>query len=83
MSEGNWDTYSKFTKNTVPFGEFIIPVRGFSTDVVGQIAVQTQHLDLLSLTAIIPTKRPTGMPTSSFSSRAPLWSFMTGAGRKV
>jgi predicted O-methyltransferase YrrM len=47
MSEGNWDTFAKFTKNTVPFAEFIIPVRGFSTEVVDQIAAQTQHLDLI------------------------------------
>lgn len=47
MSEGNRDTFSEFTKNTAPFSELIIPVRGFSTEVVGQVARQTKHLDLL------------------------------------
>lgn len=46
MSEGNWDTYGEFTKNTAPFSQFIIPVRGFSTDVIGHIASQTKNLDL-------------------------------------
>lgn len=47
MSEGNRDTFSEFSKNTAPFSEFIIPVRGFSTEVVEQVARQANHLDLL------------------------------------
>lgn len=47
MSEGNWDTYAEFINNTALFAEFIVPVRGFSTEVVEQVADQTTTLDLL------------------------------------
>lgn len=47
MSEGNWDTYAEFSKNTVNFSKFITPIRGFSTEVVEQVANQTTTLDLL------------------------------------
>jgi predicted O-methyltransferase YrrM len=47
MTEGNRDTFSEFKKNTAPFSEFIIPVRGFSTEVVEQVAKQAKSLDLL------------------------------------
>jgi predicted O-methyltransferase YrrM len=47
MSEGYWDTHAEFTKNTVPFAEFIIPVRGFSTEVVEQVESHVTQLDLL------------------------------------
>lgn len=47
MSEGNWDTYAEFIKNTAPFAKFIVPIRGLSTDVVEQVALQIKNLDLL------------------------------------
>ena len=47
MSEGNWDTYATFVKNTSLYSGFIVPIRGFSTEVVECVARQTQDLDLL------------------------------------
>lgn len=47
MTEGCRDTYAEFLKNTDIFAEFIIPVRGFSTEVVKQIAIKTNHVDML------------------------------------
>jgi predicted O-methyltransferase YrrM len=47
MTEGHWDTYSEFAKNTQEFDAFVIPVRGFSTEVVHTVASQTSYLDLL------------------------------------
>ena len=47
MSEGIRDTYEEFMANTAPFAEFIVPIRGFSTDVVAQVLRLTDHLDLL------------------------------------
>ncbi len=47
MTEGNRDTYTEFLKNTASFAQFIIPVRGFSTEVVEQITVKTNQVDLL------------------------------------
>jgi hypothetical protein len=47
MTEGGQDTYTEFLKNTESFEQFIIPIRGFSTDVVKHIATKTNHVDLL------------------------------------
>jgi len=47
MTEGRRDTYNEFLNNTSLFSQFIIPVRGLSTEVVEQIAVKTNHLDML------------------------------------
>ncbi len=47
MTEGSRDTYTEFLKNTESFAQFIIPVRGFSTEVVKQIAIKTNHVDML------------------------------------
>ena len=47
MTEGSMDTYSEFLKNTEALAPFIVPVRGFSTDAVQQIAVRINHADLL------------------------------------
>jgi len=47
MTEGCRDTYTEFLKNTEPFAQFIVPVRGFSTEVVKQIAIKTNHVDML------------------------------------
>jgi predicted O-methyltransferase YrrM len=47
MSDGNRDTMSAFRKNTHEFGDVIVPMRGWSTDVVGAIAAQAGTIDLL------------------------------------
>jgi hypothetical protein len=47
MTEGSRDTYTEFLKNTESFEQFIIPVRGFSTEVVKQITIETNHVDML------------------------------------
>lgn len=47
MTEGCRDTYTEFLKNTESFAQFIIPVRGFSTEVVKHIAIKTSHVDML------------------------------------
>lgn len=47
MSEGEKDTYEAFLRNTSPVSECIVPMRGYSTDVVSQVSAQVEHLDLL------------------------------------
>ena len=47
MSEGNRDTWAEFMKNTHGFSSSIVPVRGFSTDVVEQVRKIAPSLDLL------------------------------------
>lgn len=47
MSEGNRDTWAEFKKNTYSFSNFIVPVRGFSTDVVEQVRKIAPSIDLL------------------------------------
>jgi predicted O-methyltransferase YrrM len=47
MSEGNRDTWAEFLANTVDYKEYILPVRGFSTDVVNQVLGLTPQLDVL------------------------------------
>jgi predicted O-methyltransferase YrrM len=47
MTEGKKDTYQAFLENTKPYVERIVPVRGFSTQVVERIKKETTTLDLL------------------------------------
>jgi len=47
MSEGNRDTWAESKKNTASFSDFVVPVRGFSTDVVEQVRKIAPSLDLL------------------------------------
>lgn len=47
MTEGKKDTYKEFQKNTAAFSRWIVPVRGFSTDVVDTVREQAPTLDLL------------------------------------
>lgn len=47
MTEGNRDTWQEFQNNTVDYKEYIVPVRGFSTDVIGQVATYVKSVDLL------------------------------------
>jgi predicted O-methyltransferase YrrM len=47
MTEGEKDTFQTFRDNTKEFTPFIVPVRGFSTDVVPQIRQSVSSLDLL------------------------------------
>ena len=47
MTEGNRDTYSEFMKNTKAFEEWIVPIRGYSTEVLARVKEHTQALDVL------------------------------------
>jgi predicted O-methyltransferase YrrM len=47
MTEGGRDTEAEFKNNTKEFASLIIPIRGFSTDVVGKVRNLTEKLDLL------------------------------------
>jgi predicted O-methyltransferase YrrM len=47
MTEGEMETRLEFDKNTMNFREFIVPICGFSTDVVDQVKSYTSYLDLL------------------------------------
>jgi len=47
MSEGNRDTWAEFQKNTLPFKKYMVPIRGFSTDVVDEVRKLSPCLDVL------------------------------------
>lgn len=47
MTEGSRDTWQEFMVNTANCREYIVPIRGFSTDVVEDVASHTGSLDLL------------------------------------
>ena len=47
MSEGNYDTWAEFQKNTMPFKKYMVPIRGFSTDVVDEVRKLSPSLDVL------------------------------------
>ena len=47
MSEGNRDTFNEFQDNTREYMNYILPIRGFSTDVIQAVRDVTQHLDVL------------------------------------
>ena len=47
MTEGEKDTFNLFRENTDSYKQFIIPLRGFSADVVEQLQSQVCSLDLL------------------------------------
>ena len=47
MSEGGRDTWKEFQKNTSAYEKFIVPFRGFSTEMIGQIKSQVISIDLL------------------------------------
>ena len=47
MAEGLRDTWQEFKINTVNCRDYIVPVRGFSTEVVEDVASHTGSLDLL------------------------------------
>jgi predicted O-methyltransferase YrrM len=47
MTEGKRDTWQEFNKNTASYKEHIVPVRGFSTDVVDEVAARVKSLDLV------------------------------------
>ncbi len=46
MTEGNRDTWTEFKSNTADFSLRVIPVRGFSTEVVEQVRAITPFVDL-------------------------------------
>ncbi len=47
MSEGNRDTWTEFQDNTREYKNFIVPIRGFSTDVIQTVQEVTPNLDVL------------------------------------
>lgn len=47
MTEGNRDTWTEFKSNTSSFSKNVIPVRGFSTEVVEEVQKISPNLDLL------------------------------------
>lgn len=47
MSEGNRDTWQEFQRNTKGYKAHIIPIRGFSTEVVDDVTAQFNSFDLL------------------------------------
>jgi hypothetical protein len=47
MTEGNRDTWIDFQDNTHDYKSFIVPVRGFSTDVVQAVRDVSPTLDVL------------------------------------
>lgn len=47
MTEGNRDTWLEFLHNTASYQDHIVPIRGFSTDVVADVDSCVTSLDLL------------------------------------
>ncbi len=47
MTEGNRDTWKEFLANTSNFSEFIVPIRGLSSDVVQDVRRISSSIDLL------------------------------------
>lgn len=47
MTEGHRDTFTEFLDNTAHYARYITPVRGLSTQVVGEVRQQAPYLDLL------------------------------------
>jgi hypothetical protein len=47
MSEGPRDTFAVFQSNAAPFGNQVVPVRGWSTEVAARLLAQVGSIDLL------------------------------------
>jgi len=47
MAEGKKETFQSFSENTKPFAKWIVPVKGFSTEVVEGVHKYTSTLNLL------------------------------------
>jgi predicted O-methyltransferase YrrM len=47
MTEGKKDTSALFSDNIAPYKKWIVPVRGFSTEVVDNVSNHTKELDVL------------------------------------
>jgi predicted O-methyltransferase YrrM len=47
MTEGARDTHAEFSRNTASYARYITQIRGFSTEVVDQVARRAQRIDLL------------------------------------
>lgn len=47
MPEGLRDTFDEFCRNTSAYADFIVPMRGRSTDVAAAVKAQTEFVDLL------------------------------------
>ena len=46
MTEGKRDTWQDFQHNTQCYKKYIIPIRGFSTDVIDEVKMQIKSIDL-------------------------------------
>lgn len=47
MSEGKRDTFDEFRSNTLPYTDFIVPLRGSSTEVIPKLCEHFQKIDFL------------------------------------
>lgn len=47
MTEGNRDTWQEFQNNTASYQDHIVPIRGFSIDVIIQVETYVKSVDLL------------------------------------
>lgn len=47
MTEGHRDTWQEFQNNTANYKEYIVPIRGSSTDVIFAVAAYVKRFDLL------------------------------------
>ena len=47
MTEGFRDTWEEFQKNTASYKEYIVPIRGYSINVVSEVASYVKSIDLL------------------------------------
>ena len=47
MSEGSRDTWKEFQENTIKYKKFIVPIRGYSIDVIQDVRDVTTYLDVL------------------------------------
>jgi len=47
MTEGNRNTWQEFQNNTASYKAHIVPIRGFSTEVIDQVAANIKSVDLL------------------------------------
>jgi predicted O-methyltransferase YrrM len=47
MSEGTQNTFDRFKKNTSRYNKFIIPIQGYSQDVINSLECKIKKIDLL------------------------------------
>lgn len=47
MTEGKRDTWQAFQENTMSYKGYILPLKGFSSDLLSEVAAQVKSIDLL------------------------------------